>query len=74
MSRFDDVQVEWRINAIERDLHQKADKHEIHSISGDVDSLQRILREACADIVWLRNELAAAQSEIAILKDSHESK
>jgi predicted nucleic acid-binding Zn-ribbon protein len=70
---FADIRTEWRVNDIERSLHQKVDRHEISSLSRDVDRLERTLREACADIAWLRGELQASQEKVTQLIDAQQS-
>lgn len=61
--RFDDVRTEWRINDIERALHQKADNHEIHSLRGTVDRLEHSMRDLGSMVDGLRSELKASQEE-----------
>lgn len=69
MSHFSDPRIEWRINDIESSLRGKADSHEMHSLRSSVDSLERTVREACADIAWLRGELQAAQDQITRMQE-----
>lgn len=40
---------------IERKLQQKADLHEVHTLRGDVDRLERALRESRSEINGLRS-------------------
>ena len=40
---------------LERQLHEKADRHEIHSLRSNVDSLERAMREACSALDGLRS-------------------
>jgi len=61
---FADIRTEWRVNEIERSLQQKADRHEISSISGDVDRLQCSLREARAETYELRAQLQEVQDHL----------
>lgn len=68
--RFDNVQIEWRIAAIERDVQHKADRHEISSLRSIVDSLERTNREICSDIAWLCAELQELQASITHIKES----
>ena len=40
---------------LERQLHDKADRHEIHSLRSTVDCLERAVRELRSEIDGLRN-------------------
>jgi hypothetical protein len=68
MSRLADIRVEWRVADIERTLNEKAERYEVSTLSSDVGSLERALREACAGIAGLCAELPALQDQIIFLQ------
>jgi hypothetical protein len=67
--QFADIRIEWRVEAIETQLRQKAEAHELSSMRSDVDRLERSLREACSQADGLRLELETATQAIAQLAE-----
>ena len=66
---FPDPRVEWRISAIKQALHQKANYHEVSTISGHVDSLERALREVGAEIAGLRAQIQTLTDQVIALTE-----
>ena len=64
MTRFADIRTEWRVEQIERDIRGKADQDEIHTLSSNVDSLERANREISAVVDGLRYELEALKDQV----------
>jgi predicted nucleic acid-binding Zn-ribbon protein len=49
--------VESDVRELERGLHRKAEEHEVSSLKGDVERLERDLQTAQNDIAWLKNAI-----------------
>jgi hypothetical protein len=66
---FADIRTEWRVNDIEKSLHQKAENHKVDSLCGDVDRLERTVREISSICDGLRSELEAVREEVRCLRE-----
>lgn len=55
---------DWRIDEIERLARNAAPSHEVASLRGDVDRLERSLRESSAEIAGLRAQLETMQNAL----------
>ena len=49
---------------LERQLHDKADRHEIHSLRSNVDSLEHTVRELGSEITELRSRCERLQEAV----------
>lgn len=60
-------------SGVGQDIHRlesnKADKHEIHTLNSNVDSLERANRELRAEVNGLRSELQTLTDEINRIKE-----
>lgn len=65
--RFADIRTEWRVDAIETSLRQKAESHELHSINSDVHRLECSLRESRSETSELRAQLQELQENIGVI-------
>ena len=67
---YGDIRDEWRINDVERKAEQAVSRlHELDALYRTVDSLEHSLREACAKIDGLCNELSTAQSALIQIQE-----
>ena len=69
--RCSDVQLEWRIEAVERTADEASRRlYELDTLSSSVDSLERTVRELGSVVDELRYELQAAQETIRQLQEA----
>jgi septal ring factor EnvC (AmiA/AmiB activator) len=61
---FADIRTEWRVNDIEKSLHNKADSYQLESLRRDVDNLEHSLRENRSVCDGLRSELETLREEL----------
>ena len=63
--RCDDLQLEWRINDVERTANEASGRlHELDSLRSDVDSNECALRESRSEVDGLRYELQTLQEKV----------
>jgi hypothetical protein len=55
--------VEYNIQQLQGELGRKAESHEVHSLSGRLDSLEREVREIRAEVDGFRLELQRVQED-----------
>ncbi len=66
-SPFTDTgRLQGAVDELSRRIDGKADEHEVSSLRGVVDRLEHSLREACAEIACLRDQLSQVEAELAM--------
>ena len=65
---FADIRTEWRVTDIERSLHGKADSYRLDETNGDVDRLERSLREISSVVDELRSQCEERESRVRELE------
>ena len=57
------------VSDIKRQLNNKVDNHEIHTLRNNVDSLERSMWELSSSVDELRGRIEDAENKIMILED-----
>jgi hypothetical protein len=56
------------VSSLRSELHQKADKYEIHEINRNVGSLERTVRESSSEIDGLRQRVYQLEADLSDIK------